>query len=48
MQKIYFGAPGTGKSYEIDQFLNKNGVDENRCLIGGGRKWDPLTSGLGQ
>ena len=30
MQKIYFGAPGTGKSYEIDEFLRNNGVeDEN-------------------
>ena len=32
MQKIYFGAPGTGKSYEIDQFLNKNGVEEENVF----------------
>ena len=26
MQKIYYGAPGTGKSFEIDTFLKSEGI----------------------
>ena len=29
MQKIFFGAPGTGKSYEIDSKILKNVDDAN-------------------
>ena len=32
MQKIYFGAPGTGKSYEIDTFLKERRVSEE-CIF---------------
>ena len=28
MQKIYYGAPGTGKSFEIDTFLKSEGIRE--------------------
>ncbi len=28
MQKIYYGAPGTGKSFEIDTFLKGRGISE--------------------
>lgn len=28
MQKIYYGAPGTGKSFEIDSFLKAKGISE--------------------
>ena len=28
MQKIYYGAPGTGKSYAIKEFLDSKGIDD--------------------
>lgn len=32
MQKIYYGAPGTGKSFEIDSYLTKNNIPEERIF----------------
>lgn len=32
MQKIYYGAPGTGKSFEINEYMRKNGIPEDRIF----------------
>lgn len=29
MQIIYYGAPGTGKSYSVDELVKASGVDDN-------------------